>query len=650
MKSLTSLWSCTAHELSVRCCTSATRDINTVTSRVEHEGLSFLAITLANFGKATQKWLDQGFVVPSDVPAFSRGHGHHNGLPAFLQGFLGRVFDSCSGTLLDNPDIEAIYAIRQLTLMFSKIALPEATSDGKPHQVVTPEREKLAMSEFVQCEQEVKFNDSILDPLYKEDFRRMSLVLFGDMFDKIEEILSRQTIFPKHGPGAVADRLSSNAKWDQRTWTTRLQSVFRAEDYLSPNPNFVRTWHPRCYGESASSHCYSVREDKVDFLEPGSEIPVRVITVPKTLKTPRIIAIEPTCMQYMQQALFGVIRDQIKRSDTLSLMIGIDDQSPNRTMADYGSLSGELATLDLSEASDRVSNQHVLDLFAGHPLLLEAVQATRSRKADVPGHGVLRLAKFASMGSALCFPVEAMVFLTVIFLGIERELSVPLSCEGDIIPFCKQVRVFGDDLIVPRDYVLSVVDELHAFGHRVNISKSYWTGKFRESCGREYYDGHDVSIVKVRRILPTRRQDATGVISAVSLRNQLYWAGLWKSADWMDGYIGRLLKVFPNVAPTSPVLGRETALGYQFQGLDPYTHSPLVKGYYVHAKPPQDPLEGSGALLKCFLQMESPSYGLTAVERLHPLHFGVASVNDEHLERSGRPERVDIKLGRRSPF
>jgi hypothetical protein len=70
MKSLTSLWSITAHEMAVRCCTSATQDINTVLRRVEHEGLSFLAITLADFGKATQKWLDQGLVVPSDAPSW----------------------------------------------------------------------------------------------------------------------------------------------------------------------------------------------------------------------------------------------------------------------------------------------------------------------------------------------------------------------------------------------------------------------------------------------------------------------------------------------------------------------------------------------------------------------------------------------------
>jgi hypothetical protein len=550
---------------------------------------------------------------------------------------------------LDSPDIEAIYAIRQLTLGFSKIALPEVASDGKPNQVVTPERERRAMSDFVQCEQDVRYSDAILDPDTLRDFERVGSVLFGDMFDWCERQLALHRLVPKHGPGAVAEKLSSNAKFSSRTWTTRLQSVLPAEDYLFPNLNFG-SWEPRCHSESATCHVRRGLSQEVNILEPGAEIPVRVITVPKTLKSPRIIAIEPTCMQYMQQAVFRLIRDGLKRHYPLSLMIGIDDQSPNREMAREGSLSGDLATLDLSEASDRVSNQHVLALFSRHPLLSAVVQATRSRKADVPGHGVLRLAKFASMGSALCFPVEAMVFLTTAFLGIERELSAPLSDLSDVSRFSQQVRVFGDDIIVPRDYVLSVVDELSAFGHKVNISKSFWTGRFRESCGREYYDGHDVSIVKVRRVLPTRRQDASGVISAVELRNQAYWAGLWQTASWLDDYLRKLLKFFPNVAPTSPLLGRESVLGYQFQTLDPNTHGPLVKGYYVSSESPIDPLSESGALLKCLLRTEQPTYGILPYVGQTGPRLGVASVDDEHLERSGRPEHVNIKLGRKSPY
>jgi len=629
MKSLTSLWSCMAKELAMRCCTSATLDITTVESRFEHEGLSFLAITLADLGKVIQKWLDQGFVVPSDASSFKKNR--RTGLPAFLQGFLGRVFDPSSGVLLDSPDIEAIFALRQLTLVFSKIALPQETPGGVSTGHVSASRERRAMSSYVSCEQEVRLSDARLDPSYKKDFIRVSRLLYGELFAKMDRDVHLRRVVMKHGPGAVADRTSSNAKWDQLTWTNRLQRVLPAEDHLIVNDSF---------GEHLN--------ERVNFLEPGSEIPVRVITVPKSLKTPRIIAIEPTAMQYAQQGLLRSFLEAWSEDGFLRQLIGIDDQDPNRELARSGSLSGDLATLDMSEASDRVSNQHVLALLDDTPELLEAVQACRSRKADVPGHGVLRLAKFASMGSALCFPFEAMVFATVIFLGIERELNTPLT-RRTLKSFAGQVRVFGDDIIVPRDHVLSVVSELENFGFQVNSDKSYWTGRFRESCGKEYYDGHDVSIVKVRRVLPTRRRDANGVISAVSLRNQLYWAGLWQSAAWMDSYLKKVISYLPNVAPSSPLLGRESVLGYQFQRLDPNTHSPLTKGWFVSAKVPLDHLEGPGALLKCLSGKPYRGWGFPNPEYV-PSHIDAASVDDEHLERSGRPKRVDIKLGWKSPF
>jgi len=536
---------------------------------------------------------------------------------------------------LDNPDIEAIYAVRQLTLMFSKIALPSAGSDvsrnGGVHgqQVVTPRRERRAMLEYVQCEQDVKVSDNLLDPDYMSDFKRMSDMLFGDLFAKVDRDVYWGRLIPKHGPGAVADKLSSNGKWNLRTWPARLQEVIPAGEFLIPNQSFK-----------------TELDQELDILEPGAEVPVKVITVPKTLKSPRIIAVEPAAMQYAQQSLLRSILDSFKEDGFLSRVIGFDDQIPNREMARSGSLSGELATLDLSEASDRVSNQHVLAMFEGYPHLSAAIQSTRSRKADVPGHGVLRLAKYASMGSALCFPVEAMVFLTVIFLGIERELSAPLSRETLIKRFSEQVRVFGDDLIVPRDHVLSVCDALSDFGHKVNISKSYWIGRFRESCGREYYDGQDVSIVKVRQCLPTRRQDASGVIAAVEFRNQAYWAGLWQTARWMDSFIRDVIHYFPNVAPTSPLLGRESALGYEFQTLSRNTHSPLTKGYFVRAKSPIDKLDGTGALLKCLVRNGESRFALS----VKPRHSVLPNADETHLERSGRPETVNIKLGYRTPF
>jgi len=259
-----------------------------------------------------------------------------------------------------------------------------------------------------------------------------------------------------------------------------------------------------------------------------------------------------------------------------------------------------------------------------------------------------------------------MVFTTMIFVGIQRSLNKPLSRQ-DVKRLSGQVRVYGDDLIVPVDHVLSVVETLEAFGARVGLSKSFWTGKFRESCGKEYYDGHDVSIVRVRHLLPTRQQDAIGVISMVSLRNQLFMAGYWRTCRILDQKIEGLIKFFPTVLPESPVLGRVSSLGYTFERLHPYLHSPLVRGYVVEAKPPVNAIGEDGALLKCLLKMGNHNLG---DGWKHPLHwldpgasvggpFGVShdatlwashpQSDEKHLERSGRPQRVSIKLRWCSP-
>jgi hypothetical protein len=79
-------------------------------------------------------------------------------------------------------------------------------------------------------------------------------------------------------------------------------------------------------------------------------------------------------------------------------------------MAKEGSVSGEIATIDLSDASDRVSLALVEELFGFNPGFLRFLKLSRSPFAQLPGGELVLLNKFASMGSALTFPVEAMVF------------------------------------------------------------------------------------------------------------------------------------------------------------------------------------------------------------------------------------------------
>jgi hypothetical protein len=190
--------------------------------------------------------------------------------------------------------------------------------------------------------------------------------------------------------------------------------------------------------------------------------------------------------------------------------------------------------------------------------------AVRSSKAEVAGFGVIPLAKYASMGSALTFPLEAMVFLTMVFCGIEKELMRPLR-RRDLYGFVGRVRVFGDDIIVPKEYVDSVIETLETFGLKVNSNKSFWNGKFRESCGKEYYNGVDVSIVRVREMFPSTRKDAQEINSWVDLGNQLFKAGLWQTTKWLDSVMSGILQDYPVVAETSPVLGRHSFCGYETQ-------------------------------------------------------------------------------------
>lgn len=600
MKSLESFWHVLAQDLGKLCGTSTARDSETVRSRVKDEGDSFLTITLPSFCKDFEKSLSQGKVDPSLFLGFKK----RGELPVFLRGFLDHVFDRVSGMLLDAPCIQCIRSIRQLTLVFSKVKLE-----------CSDRRKAAAIEGYIKCEQELKAQDRKgIDPAKMQAFSRTALLLFGDVFATMDELVYNGEIRPRHGSGATADRLRGNSKYVQTEWPKRLEEVFPYTEYALPN------------------HRYHQMVSRVEFLDPGQERPVKVVLVPKTLKTPRVIAEEPTCMQYMQQALLRPLVSLLESSITrmgrshIEGMLGFRDQEPNQRLAEIGSSSGSLATLDLSEASDRVSNQLVLSLLEYFPHFSEAVQATRSRRADVFGK-TIRLSKFASMGSALCFPFEAMVFLTVIFLSIAEHDNMPVSLKM-IKSFRGKVRVYGDDIIVPVEYVPNVISNLTNFGFKVNEHKSFWTGKFRESCGKEFYDGHDVSIVKCRSEFPSSRSSVSEIVSTTSLRNQLYESGLWDSARFLDELLTPILRGhFPAVRRESPTLGRWSFTGYDNIRLHPDTHIPLVKGWRVHSRSPVSRLDDVDALMKCLL------------------HEGTDPLDVEHLERSGRPNALHIKFG-----
>jgi len=619
MKSLMHFLQRLLNEIGSQSNASTHLDFNTIEKRVKHEGLSFLAITLPNFGKEFERALDRGYVRPADFAGYTKyitrtktEHGKtssvRSAIPQFLEGLMRQVFDIETGVLLDSPSIVSIRGIRQLTLAFSKIEVE-----------CSEKRISTAMDKWVECETEThdisnliaskKFRDNLLD------FQQAGDVLWTELFSKIDKTIFDEGVVPQHGPGSTADKLLGNKKYLQYEWTERLEEYFSWTEYLFPSYTLALS-------------C----EERMSFREPGQERPVKVTPVPKTLKTPRIIAIEPTAMQYVQQGILEIIENEIKRTNYPRKFIDWNDQTPNQRLARRGSLFGDLATLDLSEASDRVSNLLVEALLRRFPTFSGAVQACRSVSADVPGKGIIPLTKFASMGSALCFPIEAMVFCTIVFTAIARQLNTPVS-PALLKRMVGDVRIYGDDIIVPVEYVDSVVTLLEVFGLKVNVNKSFWTGKFRESCGKEYFKGFDVSIVKVRRVFPTSRKHVAEVISLVSLRNQLFEAGFPETIEYLDSIIEKLIP-FPYVLPGSPALGRYSYdRSFTVDRMSPSLQKPMVKAATVSGKLPSSKLDGAGALMKFFLKRGDL-----------PMH------DERHLLRAGRPISLTLKIGWTSPI
>jgi hypothetical protein len=200
-------------------------------------------------------------------------------------------------------------------------------------------------------------------------------------------------------------------------------------------------------------------------------------------------------------------------------------------MARVGSLDGSYATIDLSDASDLVSYDLVRNIFKPiAPTFLDYVEGCRSETAKMPSGELVTLRKFASMGSAMCFPMEAMIFFTLAMTAFFEVDASPVSRKA-IKRYSAKISVYGDDIIVPSRYATAVMDKLEAYGLRVNHSKSFTQGFFRESCGGDYYRGHDVTPVYIRRWQDSGTLKNDVVLSSISLSNQFYMKGYWNATQ-----------------------------------------------------------------------------------------------------------------------
>jgi len=473
--------------------------LNKCLSRLQSEGIGFFTKTMPRLGKLLDKHL------ASDTPFNNIGSGFKTRPGASFPNFLGelfeRVFDN-SGVILPDADATCVRTLRQLLYLSYKYELP-----------YSEEQEDQVIEAFKASERDLASNDELFIELYEklEEVHTLrtksafsgercdsyvSAIPFspcpphyfsGDKYfggtdrrlaiaQRARIALSRvfstfdpHDIQPRHGPGAVAQKQKRSAKFIWTNVSGRITEQYPLDAYFYAS-----------LGHVCDKGSDPFKEITTDSLS------ARVCLVPKDSRGPRLISCEPVDYQWIQQGMLRSLVRHIEDHPLTKGCVNFTNQEVNQKLALHGSRTGDFATLDLKEASDRIHRGLVRLLYPEH--IFVCLDAMRSSSTVLPNGEVLQLRKFAPMGSAICFPVLALTIWA---------LLVGSAPNADIR---KNIYVYGDDVIVPTAFAEEAMTTLELFGLMINKAKSCFQGFFRESCGMDAFRGIDVTPVRLRTV------------------------------------------------------------------------------------------------------------------------------------------------------
>jgi hypothetical protein len=442
LKSLLPLWESLATNQRYRLYVDE-RDIFTFRNRAENEGLHFLTIALPRIGKALDEFHATNiWNPPIDFSVDEDQIPHFLGIGIML---------ALAG------DSSAVDCVRQLSYLFYKLEVDydKAVVEDFIQSFVTTDRDLLATTDY-EC---------------KDTFNHVAIM--ARIIKRIVCNTDPLDIRPCHGSGATACRTANEDKWHKLRYFPSLDCVYPYADYFF--------------------YSFTHLADEFEKLESSAEsVPcARVVLVPKDSRGPRIISCEPAELMFIQQGIMRSMYAMLESHPLTKSQINFRDQSINRNLARESSIHGYWATLDLSEASDRVSLCLVEQVFPEN--WVECLKACRSESTILPSGQVVKLNKFAPMGSSCCFPVEALVFWASVQATFRR------------IGIKSKAYVYGDDIIIPSGFSEEVMHDLELIGLKINVNKSFFRGPFRESCGGDYHRGVDVTPVRLRKGLASSR-------------------------------------------------------------------------------------------------------------------------------------------------
>lgn len=517
------------------------KDQETINRRSKSEE-NFITECLPTLGKHFDRCLANGYFSPVD-----QFRCRESGIPIFLGSAFGRVFGD-DGKLMITPSVEAVRIIRQVCFYAYKLDLPYGNV-----------KEQRVISNFKQTEDDLRVNR--LKPRlatgaptkgafgvwgyptlrYVSILQSPQAKLAAELVQRVFADYQPAKLQPKHGPGVTAN-VAIHQKWTSKLNVGcpvgSLASLywFNTTDALD-RLNRYPTWGHR--------DAFTVAQATV----------AKVLLVPKDSRGPRLISAEPAERQFLQQ---GIKREMVRILESNPLTAGrinFADQTVNQRLALETSLSREWATLDLKDASDRVTTD-LVDFLFGETLLKEHMFEVRSTFSALPGGEQLFLHKYAPMGSALCFPVLATSVWALAVTAVASRL-------GSIKTALEKVFVYGDDLIVPAECASDVMETLESYLLKVNREKSFVGTSFAESCGMDAFMGERVTPIRLRSVYCTISSAEQGLVKAmVSMRahaQELQEAGYKAASEYWYSLVEEVLGPLPYATDKSPYLGRLVA-------------------------------------------------------------------------------------------
>lgn len=242
-------------------------------------------------------------------------------------------------------------------------------------------------------------------------------------------------------------------------------------NYVSSNLGWLKAYIPNIEGP-----CCLTREH-FSFCDTA-----KVTYVPKNSKVSRAITIEPTMNVAMTKVVGSALRTLLKGNGC-----DLSDQERNRRLCEIA-VQANLATVDLSAASDSVTVALIYNLFPLH--IADFLMKFRC-PYYTDGTSVKNLMKYAGMGNAITFPLE-----TLVFLVLTQTVSEHLGIDE------MSVSVYGDDIICDSSIVEKLIQVFSYCGFTINEKKSHFAANdlFRESCGIQTFNGFDITPIYIKNI------------------------------------------------------------------------------------------------------------------------------------------------------